>query len=139
MQTAEPCYDLAHLGHVEMLTPKPDESLRFFVDVMGMTESGREGATVYLRGWDDYEFHTLKLTARQTPRHRPCRPSAPRARRRWSAAWRRSRRWAPASAGPTATSATARPTRFRDPDGHVFELYYETRLVRSRRRSCARR
>jgi catechol 2,3-dioxygenase len=37
----EPIVDLAHLGHLEILTPKPEESLRFFVDVMGMTESGR--------------------------------------------------------------------------------------------------
>jgi catechol 2,3-dioxygenase-like lactoylglutathione lyase family enzyme len=28
--------DLAHLGHLEMLTPKPEESLRFFIDVLGM-------------------------------------------------------------------------------------------------------
>ena len=35
--------DLAHLGHLEMLTPKPEESLRFFIDVLGMTESGRDG------------------------------------------------------------------------------------------------
>ncbi|MCD6071266.1 MAG: hypothetical protein K0S42_1782, partial [Microvirga sp.] len=25
----EPVLDLAHLGHLELLTPKPDESLRF--------------------------------------------------------------------------------------------------------------
>ena len=56
-------FDLAHLAHVELLTPKPDESLHFFVNVMGMTESGRRGDSVYLRGWDDYEHHTLKLTA----------------------------------------------------------------------------
>ena len=30
-----------------------------------------------------------------------------------------------ARAGPTATSAAAPSYRFRDPDGHVFELYYE--------------
>ena len=51
----EPVYDLAHLGHVELLTPKPEASLRFFVDVMGMTVSGEKGESVYLRGWDDYE------------------------------------------------------------------------------------
>src|SRR5262245_65930711 len=55
--------DLAHLAHVELLSPKPDESLRFFTDVMGMTESGRRGDSVYLRGWDNYEHHTLNLTA----------------------------------------------------------------------------
>ena len=37
----EPIFDLAHLGHMEMLTPKPEESEKFFVDVMGMTEIGR--------------------------------------------------------------------------------------------------
>src|SRR4051794_26484409 len=63
---SEPIHDPAPLGHVEMFTPLPDESLRFFVDVMGMAESGREGDSVYLRAWDDYEFHTLKLTARAT-------------------------------------------------------------------------
>ena len=41
--TPEPVYDLAHLGHMELLTPKPDESLKFFVDVMGMTVSGAQG------------------------------------------------------------------------------------------------
>src|SRR6267143_2934814 len=55
--------DLAHLAHVELLSPRPDDSLRFFVDVLGMTESGRRGDSVYLRAWDDYEHHTLNLTA----------------------------------------------------------------------------
>ena len=32
--------DVAHLGHLELLTPKPDESLRFFVDVMGRQRAG---------------------------------------------------------------------------------------------------
>src|SRR5215210_4494596 len=59
--------DLAHLGHLELLTPKPDESLRFFIDVLGMTESGRQDESVYLRGWDDYERHSLKLTASSKP------------------------------------------------------------------------
>ncbi len=42
----EPIMDVAHLGHLELLTPKPEESLRFFVDIFGMTESGREGDPV---------------------------------------------------------------------------------------------
>jgi catechol 2,3-dioxygenase-like lactoylglutathione lyase family enzyme len=36
----EPIMDVAHLGHLELLTPKPEESLCFFRDVLGMTESG---------------------------------------------------------------------------------------------------
>ena len=31
MPDAEPCRDIAHLGHVELLTDKPDESFDFFM------------------------------------------------------------------------------------------------------------
>jgi catechol 2,3-dioxygenase len=62
----EPSMDVAHLGHLEVLTPKPEESLHFFVDVMGMTESGRKGDSVYLHAWDDYERYSLQLTASHT-------------------------------------------------------------------------
>ena len=58
----EPILDVAHLGPLELLTPTPERSLAFFVDVLGMTESGRAGESVYLRGWDDYERYSLKLT-----------------------------------------------------------------------------
>ena len=33
---------------------------------MGMTQSGEKGDSVYLRGWDDYERYSLKLTASKT-------------------------------------------------------------------------
>ena len=58
----EPCFDVAHLGHVEVLTGRFEDSLDFFTRVYGLTQSGREGDSVYLRAFDDYEFHTLKLT-----------------------------------------------------------------------------
>jgi catechol 2,3-dioxygenase len=34
----EPNQDIAHLGHVELLTPKPDESLWYFTDLLGMED-----------------------------------------------------------------------------------------------------
>ena len=55
----EPIFDIAHLGHVELLTNKPEASLDFFTRVLGLTESGREGDSVYLRAFDDYEFQNL--------------------------------------------------------------------------------
>jgi catechol 2,3-dioxygenase len=58
--------DVAHLGHLELLTPRFDESLAFFTSIVGLHESGRAGHSVYLRGWGDYEWHTLKLTASAT-------------------------------------------------------------------------
>jgi hypothetical protein len=36
----EPNLDVAHLGHIEMLTPKPEESLRFFVDISSQRKRG---------------------------------------------------------------------------------------------------
>jgi catechol 2,3-dioxygenase len=59
----EVIWDIAHLAHVELLTPKLEESTRFFTDIMGMSISDTKGDSVYLRAYDDYEHHTLKLTA----------------------------------------------------------------------------
>ena len=37
--TRPPLHEVAHLGHIELLTPEPDASLRFFVDVLGDRKS----------------------------------------------------------------------------------------------------
>ena len=55
--------DIAHVGHVELLTPEPEASARFFTKVLGLQETARKGDSVYLRAWGDYETCTLKLTA----------------------------------------------------------------------------
>lgn len=125
MDLAEPIMDVAHLGHVELLTPRFEESLRFFTEVMGMTESGRDGSSAFLRGWDDYETYSLQLTASHTSGlgHAAFRCRSPQALQRRVAALR---------ADDCAVEEVARSFghgpafRFRDPDGHVFELYYET-------------
>ena len=119
-------YELAHLGHVEIFTPKPDQSLHFFVNVLGLTESGREGDSVYLRGWDDYEFHTLKLTAaRQAGMgHVAFRANSPEAlerRARKLESMGRGIGWVDGDMGH------GKAYRATDPDGHIFEIFYETR------------
>ncbi|TPG53693.1 catechol 2,3-dioxygenase [Roseomonas nepalensis] len=125
MADDEPILDIAHLGHVELLTPKPEESLRFFVDVMGMTESGRRGDSVYLRGWDDYERYSLQLTASRTSGlgHAAFRARSPWALERRLAALRADGAEVWAQEGELGHGTG---WRFRDPDGHVFELYYDT-------------
>ena len=62
----EPNHDVAHLGHVEVYTDRFEESLDFFTRVYGLKLSGRDGSSAYLRAWDDYEFHSLKLTRHDT-------------------------------------------------------------------------
>ncbi len=121
----EPILDIAHLGHVEILTPEPDESLRFFIDVLGMTESGRLGESVFLRAFDDYERASLKLTASKSSGlgHAAFRARSPQALARRVAALEASGHgigWHEKDLGHGPAY------RFHDPDGHVLEIYYET-------------
>lgn len=118
-------HDVAHLAHVELLTPKFEESLHFFSDVMGMSVSGRHGDSAFLRGWDDYEHHSLQLTA--SPRsglgHYAVRASSPQALQRRVAALERSGRgegWMQDNVGHGAAY------RFTDPGGQRGEIYYDT-------------
>jgi catechol 2,3-dioxygenase-like lactoylglutathione lyase family enzyme len=53
---------LSQLAHVEVVSPVPEASLRFYTDVLGLHETARVGQSVYLRGWGDYFHHCLKLT-----------------------------------------------------------------------------
>lgn len=122
---SEPCFDVAHLGHIELLTNRFEESLDFFVRVYGLTESGRDGDSVYLRAWDDYEFHSLKLTRSDTTGMAHCgyRTSSEAALHRRVAVIEKMG----LGIGWTKGDLGHGPSyRFRSPDGHVFELYWET-------------
>jgi catechol 2,3-dioxygenase len=125
MQTSEPIYDLAHLAHAEMFTPKLEESVAFFVNIMGLTETTRQGDSVYLRGWDDYEHHTLKLTANEQPGlgHMAWRTRSPQALERRVKALEESGYglgWIDGDWGHGPAY------QFNNPDGHLMEVYYET-------------
>jgi catechol 2,3-dioxygenase len=130
MNTDEHTYDIAHLAHVELLTPKLEESTRFFVEVMGMVESGREGDSVYLRGWDDYEHHSLQLTASPKPGigHYALRAASLLALQRRVAVLEESGLgigWKEDNVGHGPAYC------FTDPDEHRMEIYYETEWYRT--------
>jgi catechol 2,3-dioxygenase len=121
----EPLLDIAHLGHVEMLTPRLEDSVKFFVDVLGMTVSGRQGDSAYLRCWDDYERYSLKLTASRLPGmgHMAFRARSPQALERRAAALKGTGfdlGWSDGDLGHGKTF------RCKDPDNHIIELYYDT-------------
>jgi catechol 2,3-dioxygenase len=121
----EPSYDVAHLGHVELYSDRFDESLDFFTRVYGLTESGREGDSVYLRAYDDYEFHTLKLTRHHTTGvghigYRAASPEALARRVKIIEEMGCGIGWVDGDMGH------GRAYQFKDPDGHIFELYFDT-------------
>jgi catechol 2,3-dioxygenase len=116
--------EIAHLGPVELLSPRAEESLAFFVDVLGMEEEGRDGSSVYLRGWGDYQRYSLKLTASDTS------GMGVLGLRAWSEEALERRVAAVEAAGlgegwTDGDRGRGRSYRFRDPDGHRFELYFE--------------
>ena len=122
----EPCFDLAHLAHVEVLTNKFEESLDFFTRVYGLKLSGQDETSAYLRAWDDYEFHSLKLTRSDTTGigHVAYRAASPEALERRVKAIEASKYktigWVDGDLGH------GRAFRFEDPFGHVFEIYFDT-------------
>ena len=116
--------DLAHIAHAELLTPFPDESLRFFTDLFGMEIEHREGQSVFLRGWGEYQPYGLKLTEAKLPglghiAVRAWSPEALQRRVQGIEAVGLGDGWSDGDHGHGAAY------QFRDPDGHRFELFYE--------------
>jgi catechol 2,3-dioxygenase len=122
--SAEPVRDLAHIGHAELLTPRAEDSLNFFVGVLGMEVEAFEGQSAFLRGWGDYQRYSLKLT--EAPEaglgHMAIRAVSPAALERRAAAIEATglgRGWMDGDLGHGPAY------RFEDPDGHLCELYFE--------------
>jgi len=122
----ELCFDLAHLAHVEVYTDGYDDSLDFFTRVYGLKLSAEDGTSAYLRAWDEYELHSLKLTRHHTTGvgHIAYRATSPEALERRVKAIEASRfkslGWVDGDLGH------GRAYRFADPFGHVFEIYWDT-------------
>jgi catechol 2,3-dioxygenase len=117
--------DIAHLSHIELLTPKPEESLFYFEAILGMEVAGESGDSVYLRGFGDYERSSLKLTA--SPQsgvgHLAYRTHSREALDRRVAALE-----AAGAAGGWIEGdlGHGRAYSFLDPDGHRIELFHDS-------------
>ncbi|WP_138419591.1 catechol 2,3-dioxygenase [Aquibacillus sediminis] len=55
-------FDVAQLAHVELYSPKPEETLKFFTQYLGLQVTETEGQSVYLRAYEDFYHHSLKIT-----------------------------------------------------------------------------
>ena len=124
MAASEPLQDIAHLGSVELYTPRPDKTLWYFRDLLGMEPVHESGGSVYLRGYGDYATSTLKITAAKDAGVGVVswRARSPQALERRAAAI------GEAGFGVGWTNGDygrGRSFRFHDPDGHLMEIYYE--------------
>jgi catechol 2,3-dioxygenase len=118
--------NIAHLGHVELYTDQFDSSLDFFTRVYGLTITEQNDQSAYLRAFDDYEHHSLKLTRHPTTGvgHIAYRATSQAALDAQVAMIEASGYeclgWEDGDAGH------GRAFRFKDPFDHTFEIYWDT-------------
>jgi catechol 2,3-dioxygenase len=116
---------IAQLAHVEVITPKPEQSASFFKDILGLEESGRAGRSVYFGGWGEFFHHSLQLTEGSAPAiaHTAWRTEGPRELE----ACVESLDAAGCGMGwqePTVGHGPA--YRFRAPGGQIHEVFWES-------------
>lgn len=120
----EPIFDVAHLAHVEILTPDLAATTAFFTNLLGMQETARSKQSVYLRGYEEQYHHSIKLTAAAEPGlgHVGWRARSPQALARRVAAIEAmgfARGWTEDELGH------GRAFRFESPEGHAMELFWD--------------
>lgn len=122
--TREPAFEIAQLAHVEILTPRLEETLWFFKELLGMEETERTDESVYLRAYEDFYHHTLKVTRSEQPGlgHVAWRSTSPQALSRVAQELEASGQglgWIGGDRGH------GRAYRFTTPDGHPMEVLWE--------------
>ncbi len=120
----EPIFDVAQLAHVEIYSPKPEKTVRFFTDILGMEVNDQAGQSVYLRAYEDFYHHSLKVTEAKEPGlgHASWRATSPQALLRRVKAIEASGfggGWIEGDLGHGAAY------QFTTPDGHQMELLWD--------------
>jgi catechol 2,3-dioxygenase len=116
--------DVAQLVSVALYSPKPDETMRFFHDMLGLELSHREGQSVYLRAYEDFYQYTLKITEAAVPgleevTWRAASPEALERRVKALSASALGHGWS------ENDYAHGPAYRFTTPDGHCMKLLWE--------------
>ncbi|WP_439257167.1 VOC family protein [Lonepinella sp. BR2271] len=126
---AEPIFDIASISAFELFSPNVEETVWFFKDLLGMIETGRNGESVYLRGWQDPYKHSLKVTYREQPGmgYTAWRTTSPQALERRVKSIESSglgRGWVDAEGG------IGPAYEFTLPDGAVLRIHWEVEYYR---------
>src|SRR5215813_10157163 len=117
-------FDIAQLVSVSLFSPKPDETVTFFHDLLGMEISHREGQSVYLRAYEDFYEYTLKITEAAQPglQEITWRASSPEALERRVAAIEKA---GLGNGWTTQDYGHGRAFKFCTPDGHPMKVLWE--------------
>ncbi|HEY3907169.1 MAG TPA: VOC family protein [Streptosporangiaceae bacterium] len=117
--------DIAHVSAVQLRTQVPEQTVDFFVRLLGLSELAREDGITYVRTWDDYERFTVAVVEADQPGIgitwlRAAGPEALARRVKIIEASGYGIGWTdgPQGIGPTYM--------FRDPDGHELGIYWES-------------
>ena len=121
---SEPLFEIAQLAHLEIYSPKPDETVWFFKELLGMEETERTGHSVYLRAYEDFYHHSLKVTEASQAGlgHVGWRTTSPQALTRRVEAIEATGHglgWTDGDRGH------GKAYQFTLPDGHRMELFWE--------------
>jgi catechol 2,3-dioxygenase len=116
--------DIAQLVSVALYSPKPDESVAFFHDLLGLEISHRAGQSVYLRAYEDFYQYTLKITERSEPglEEVTWRASSPEALEEVT---RRIEATGLGAGWTESDYAHGRAYKFRFPDGHHHKVLWD--------------
>lgn len=112
-------HSIAQLAHVEILSAKPQETEDFFVKLLGMSVTERDGGSSFLRAYQDTYHHSLIVTEAPEPGlgHIGWRTTSPEALDAIAA--KGGGAWIDAGHGH------GRAYTLESPDGHRNELFWD--------------
>jgi catechol 2,3-dioxygenase len=115
---------LSQLAHVEVLTTRPEESLAFYTEVLGLHETGRQAQSVYLRCWGEPFHHSVVLTEAPKPgvAHVGWRAAGPE---QLSEAVRRLEESGAGEGWEEPALGHGAAYRYRTPGGQLHELFWD--------------
>ncbi|WP_085992332.1 catechol 2,3-dioxygenase [Oceanobacillus senegalensis] len=127
----EPILDVAQLAHLEILSPKPEESVEFFTRFLGMNVTAKSGQSVYLKAYEDTYHNTLKITESKEAGlgHAAWRTISPQALERRVESVKATglgRGWIDGDIGHGPAY------QFTTPDGHPMELLFDVEYYKSK-------
>ena len=115
---------LSQLAHVAIATPRIEASLYFYKEILGMYESGRDSTGVYLRGWGEHFYHSLKLVEGSQPGlvHIGWRAQGPG---QLEAVVKRIEATGNGIGWVEPNAARGKAYQYRGPGGHLHEVFWE--------------